>query len=207
MTCTAYAAARAWLPRIISMFSSLLYDARYPRLWLPVITTQLGERGSITTILSWMIACAAGDTFRSSFCQKANWSLIAAAATTVTRGSPGRWTRSVLYLPTAFASVAAPRTKRCGFDFCAARTASKTLGEPGWNNRNNTARCAPAIAANTSVMSIGAVAFLLGLLFAFVLGENHSRTLLPSIVLARTTLFWERNAGACVAPSALSWRQ
>src|SRR5262245_19933573 len=99
---------------MISRFSSLLYEARYPRLWLPVITTHLlASNGSITMILSWMIAWALGDDFNSSECQYANSSLMAEAATTdVSLTLSGLvavpWNRRVSYCSTAFGSVAAP---------------------------------------------------------------------------------------------------
>ena len=45
------------LPRMIAKFSSFAYEALKPRLWLPAMTTQsFFESGSITTILSWMMA-------------------------------------------------------------------------------------------------------------------------------------------------------
>ena len=108
-----------------------------------MITTQsVSDIGSITTILSWMIACASGLLLSSSFSQNANWSSAvplappnAAAAATRAIGSPGRWISLVSKSPIAFGSVAAPRMNSSWFVFWAAMIASSTLGEPGWKSR------------------------------------------------------------------------
>src|ERR1035438_5003781 len=84
-TCVAYAIASFLLPSIITRFSSLLYEAWYPRLWLPVTTTQSSANGSITTILSCVIA---NPSFSSSFCQPTG-TVLSNAFAEITRASCG----------------------------------------------------------------------------------------------------------------------